>query len=99
MITVDLRPAPVGCENRWRLDLGFIPGPVHLARYALGLQRGVEALHRRIIPDVARTGLLHRDRWLMAHRQAGFFSRPRHFVYFGDVPARADRERSEDCPF
>jgi hypothetical protein len=37
------------------VGLGLIPRPVHLARCSLGLQRREEALHRRIVPDVART--------------------------------------------
>ena len=36
------------------IGLGFVPRPIGLARRSLGLQRGEEALHRRIVPDVAR---------------------------------------------
>jgi hypothetical protein len=33
---------------------GIVPRPIRLARCALGLQRGEEALHRRIVPAIAR---------------------------------------------
>ena len=34
--------------------LCLVPGPVRLAVDALRLERGEEALHRRVVPDVAR---------------------------------------------
>src|SRR5271168_5499426 len=37
------------------ISLGLVARPIRFARRALGLQRGEEALHRRIVPDVART--------------------------------------------
>src|SRR6266702_3987550 len=40
------------------VGLGLIPRPVHLARCSLGLQRREEALHRRIVPDVARVSAI-----------------------------------------
>lgn len=36
------------------VGLGLVPRPVRLAGRSLGFQRGEEALHRRIIPDIAR---------------------------------------------
>ncbi len=36
------------------IGLGLIPCPVCFARGSLCLERGEEALHRRIVPDVAR---------------------------------------------
>jgi len=35
------------------VGLGIIARPIGFARCALGLERGEEALHRRIVPDVA----------------------------------------------
>ena len=32
---------------------GLVSGAIHLASDALGFQRGEEALHRRIVPDIA----------------------------------------------
>jgi len=37
------------------VSLGFVPCPIGLARRSFGFQRGEEALHRRVVPDVART--------------------------------------------
>ena len=36
------------------IGLGLVPYPIDLTRYTLGLERGKEALHRRIVPDIAR---------------------------------------------
>ena len=35
------------------VGLGVVPRSVHSARSPLGLQRREEALHRRVVPDVA----------------------------------------------
>ena len=35
------------------VSFGLIPRSIQLACYTLGLQRGEEALHRRIVPDIA----------------------------------------------
>jgi hypothetical protein len=40
------------------VSLGLITRPIGLARCALGLERGEEALHRCIVPDIACTALL-----------------------------------------
>src|SRR5580700_2828864 len=37
------------------VSLGFVTCPIRFACRAFGLQRGEEALHRRIVPNVART--------------------------------------------
>ena len=37
------------------IGLSLVPRPVGLARRSFGLQRGEEALHRRIVPAIART--------------------------------------------
>ena len=37
------------------IGLGLVPRSVDFTRRALGLERGEEALHRRIVADVART--------------------------------------------
>ena len=36
------------------VSLGFVAGPIRFAGCALGFERGEEALHRGIVPDVAR---------------------------------------------
>ena len=35
------------------VELGFVPGPMGFAGRALGLQRRENALHRRMVADVA----------------------------------------------